>query len=226
MNDHASGLLLTRPLDQSRRFLSDCEALLGRKIDAMISPVFKIVPSKGMPDLDAAKTIVVTSSNAVRVLGAELEGRAVATVGAATAELARSFGARATTLGDTADEFLENTDKLQAPVLVCRGVHARVDLAVLLKARGIEATAVPVYDQVEQPLNSAAAQLLRRDRTLIAPVFSPRSAILLSRAPRTAKMVVPAISQAAADAWIGPADLRVANAPTSDAMATLVTEAL
>ena len=226
MKDHARGLLLTRPLDQSFHFLANCEALLGRRIEAVISPVIDIVATDSQPDLDAARTIVVTSGNAVRMLGAALSGRDVATVGAATADLARSFGARARAVGETAEEVIKNARDLEAPVLVCRGVHARMDMAEALNGLGIAASSATIYDQVERPLSPEAKALLAEDRDLVAPVFSPRSAALLSCLPRQARMIVPAISRAAADAWSGPADIRVANSPNAAAMAALVTEAL
>ncbi len=169
---------------------------------------------------------MVTSGNAVRILGSALEGRDVVTVGAATADLAKTYGARASAAGDTVQDLLANTNRLAAPVLVCRGVHARIDLVAELNARGIPASDCILYDQAAKALSDAARRMLESDDLVIAPVFSPRSAALLSAEPRQAPLIVPAISQTAADAWAGAGDIRLAKTPTAAAMMDLVTEAL
>lgn len=226
MNGGGPGLLLTRPLEQSRGFLATCEARLGHPIEAVISPLIEIVGTGIHPDLDRACTIVVTSGNAVRILGQGLEGRVVVTVGSATADLAQSHGARVLAVAETVQDLLSKAETLIAPVLVCRGVHARVDLSAELNVRGIEARDSTIYDQVAIPLSNDARNALLADRVLVAPVFSPRSARLLSIEPRRAPLIVPAISQAAAENWEGDADIRIARAPSAAAMADLVAEAL
>ena len=213
-------LLLTRPAPSSAEFLAACEARLGRRIPYVQSPLIEIralsVPSGG------AETVVLTSGNAVRVLGNWLKGRRVATVGQNTAALAQQAGADAVALGETGQELLENAGKIDGPVLVCRGVHARLDLAAELENRGVPAREAIVYDQVARNLTDEAKSLLTGDRPVVAPVFSPRSAALLSDHAISAPLTILAISSATAEAWKGDADIRIAESPTAEAMSRLV----
>lgn len=215
-------LLLTRPQSQSEAFLARCEARLGRTISNVITPVMEIQALGGNWDL-SAETLVITSSNGVRLLGERLNGRSVATVGEATAERARRFGARAECLGRTAEAFLEKSALLKPPVLVCRGRHARRDLASDLAARGIPARALTLYDQVERRLTASEQSLLKGKTPLIAPLFSPRSASLLSAYEISAPITPVALSPAVAEAWRGPGAMKTAEVPTAEAICDLVT---
>ncbi|MCV6594241.1 MAG: uroporphyrinogen-III synthase [Silicimonas sp.] len=215
-------LLLTRPRAQSEAFLARCEARLGREIEHVITPVMRI-EALGVPRDLSAETLVLTSSNGVRMLGNRLRGRRVATVGEATAELAGRQGADAICLGATAEDLLTRSDELAPPVLVCRGRHARRDLAADLVARGIEARALTIYDQVETPLTLAGQSLLQGNRPILAPLFSPRSAALLSRAAIAAPITCLALSPAVAAAWTGPGAVKTAETPNAEALCDLVT---
>ena len=144
------------------------------------------------------------------------------TVGQNTARLAQEAGAEAVMLGETGAELLENAHKIDGPALICRGVHARLDLVQGLAERGIEASEAIVYDQVPQDLSEAARDLLAGENMVVAPVFSPRSATLLSAQSISAPIRVLAISRATADAWIGPGKVEVADRPTSAAMCDLL----
>ena len=219
-------LLLTRPEAQSKSFLADCERRLGRRIPAVISPVMDIIPVGEPPDLNDFATIVVTSGNAVRQLGDNLEGRRVLTVGEATAALARGQGARAEALGETAEAFLERVEEVTFPAIACRGQHARCNLADRLSAKGGPTVDAVLYDQVPRPLSRAAQALLAGSSQVVVPVFSPRSAELLSRFAAAAPIIVLAISEAARTAWKGDAEFRVAERPTAESMCDLVVSAL
>ncbi len=226
MDDPGPTLLLTRPEAQSADFLAGCEQRLGKRIPAVISPVMDIVPVGDPPDLDGFSTIIVTSGNAVRRLGGALEGRRVLTVGESTAALARGFGARAKALGETAEAFLEGIDEVAPPAVACRGRHARRNLAAWLSAQGAATVDMVLYDQTPRPLSRAARTLLDGSAPVVAPVFSPRSAELLSRHPAAAPVTVLAISEAARASWRGDAEFRVARRPTADSMCELVVGAL
>ena len=216
-------LLLTRPMAQSQSFQEQCTAHLERPISAVVSPVIDIRPVTGEPDLSGA-TLVVTSSNAVHAISKQLNGRRVAAVGQATAELAASFGAVAECMGETVDELLEKSQCLTSPIVVARGVHARLDLTAELTRRGHSARAVTVYDQAMKPLSLEARALLLGSHPVIAPVFSPRSAALLSKAEILAPIKVLAISKNAADAWRGPGEILIAKRPTAQSMCELVAQ--
>ena len=226
MDDPGPTLLLTRPEAQSTSFLASCERRLGQRIPAVISPVMDIIPVAGPPDLNEFATIVAASGNAVRLLGDGLEGRIVLTVGEATAALARGFGAQAKALGETAESFLERIEEVTFPAIVCRGRHARCNLAERLSAQGVTTADAVLYDQVPRPLSRAAHALLAGSAPVVAPVFSPRSARLLSCHPATAPVIVLAISGAARAAWRGDAEFRVARHPTAESMCDLVVDVL
>ena len=220
MAQQRATLLLTRPEEQSRAFLAFCEAA-GRSIDAVISPILKIVDVGKTPDLEAYAALVITSQNAVSRLAREdaLNGRTVFTVGARTAELAREAGAEAVSLGKNAEEFVENVDQIVAPCLHVRGAHTRGEIAAELTARGTPCEEAVIYDQVEQPLSENAKELLESDIPVAVPVFSPRSAALLSSEARFAlPPLVVAMSAAVAEAWDGPGDIVIAKTPTNAAM--------
>ena len=186
----------------------------------------RIEPVGDLPEMRGFETVIVTSRNAVRRLGKALQGRRVATVGEATAESAREFGADATCHGETLDEFLTKAEKLIGPLLHCRGVHSRGKLAETLRAKGFDAAEAVIYDQVEIPLNGAARELLNGNSKVCAPVFSPRSARLLSGHEFSADMNIVAISQNTAEAWGSTGHISVAEEPTANAMCKAVLEAI
>lgn len=228
MDDAPPTLFLTRPDAQSREFLAECEASLGRRIPAVIAPLMRIEPVGDLPDLEGVATLVVTSSHAVRRLAEEgvLRGRSVACVGEATAALAQGFGAEAVCLGRDVAGFLDRADALVAPCLYLRGRHVRMDLAAELTARGIETGEAVIYDQVAQPMSRAGESLLSGTAPVIAPVFSARSAELLSRSAQiSAPLTVIAMSEAVAAAWEGDGPLVVVQEPTSAAMCAAVAAA-
>ena len=215
-------LLLTRPTEQSKAFLIACENTLQRKLNAVISPIIDIVPTGNALDLTSVSTVVVSSANSVRLLGQKLDGVTVASVGRTTADLAKSYGATVTAVGETAAELLSNAVGLVSPILVCRGVHTRGDIAQRLSELGHSVTEVVLYDQVACDLSDEAKALLIGTGDVIAPVFSPRSAARLSEHPISAPITVVAISEATKQAWDGDARIMIAPRPTSDAVRQLV----
>ncbi|MDD9921145.1 MAG: uroporphyrinogen-III synthase [Boseongicola sp.] len=229
MADQSPVLLLSRPAARSHEFLKACEERLGREIAHVISPVFEIEPVGPVPDTTDYKTVIFTSGNAVRRMGlaGKLQGQKVATVGEETGRLSRSFGADAVTLGANVEEFLANSRSLEGPCVHLRGRHARGDLAQRLTESGIGTDDIVVYEQVPQDLTEQAKALIQSGATVIAPVFSPRSARLLSELLADEDRVTAiAISPAAANEWTGRGQILVAEAPTFDAMVEAVTAAL
>lgn len=225
MDEASPTLLLTRPDAQSRDFLAECEAVVARRLPAVIAPVMRIVDVGDVPVLDRYGSILVTSSHAVRRLSAEgvLRGRRVYAVGEMTCALARDLGAEASALGADVAEFLRQTSRLEPPCFYARGRHVRVDLRAELVAQGIECDEAVVYDQVAQPLGRAGEALLAGVAPVVAPLFSARTAELLGgsvniRAPVT----VLAMSEAVAAAWPAGGEVRIVSEPTSAAMCAAV----
>ncbi len=227
MDDDGTTLILTRPADRSEEFLSMCEARADRRLPAIISPVIEIQPFGDLPDLASYRTLILTSASAVTRLANDglLTGRRVMTVGERTAELARLSGADATCLGEDVESFLASAQSVEPPALHCRGVHARGELASRLTERGVPCDEVVIYDQVQKPLSHAARAVLTGQGRAILPLFSPRSARLVSQLAISASPVVIAMSDAVAAEWQGAGDVRIAQEPTSAAMCDLVIRA-
>ncbi len=224
MNDTSATLLLTRPEPQSRAFLAECEIAMQRRLPVVISPLLRIEPLGEVPDLEPFDTIILTSGNGVARLGSALAGRHVVTVGEKTAALARESGAAAVALGENVEAFLEQASKIKDRVLFCRGVHSRGDLAEKLTGFGVRVEEAVLYHQAAVPLSNAACLLLEGAAPVIAPVFSPRTAKLLSANQISAPITVLAISAATAQAWTAGGQIRTANAPDSASMQELVAQ--
>ena len=214
-------LILTRPEPQSRGFLAELEDRLGCSVPAIVSPILKIVELGESPDLDAFQTLIFTSGNGVKRVADDLKGRNVVTVGQQTARYAEMAGATATCLGDTVEDFLANAAFIKSPALHVRGVHSRGDLANRLSAQGTDVIEFVAYDQVEQPISDEARRALLAG-TAIAPIFSPRSARLLSEYECHPSTRILAISAATAQEWAGQGLLEVAVRPDRQAMLDLV----
>lgn len=217
-------LLLTRPSAQSKVFLKACEAGAGRELRAVISPLMQIEPTGTVPDLDRYATIIFTSANGVNSISerASLVGRSVLTVGEMAAIAARSAGAEAMPLGGDVEEFLSEAAHVKGPALFCRGVHSRGDLAERLRDKGHRVDEAVVYDQVAVPLTEEAERLLADVGPVVAPLFSPRSAHLLTdQGPFAARMSIVAMSAAVADAWSQTGEVVIADTPVMQAMVDL-----
>ncbi|MDJ0640574.1 MAG: uroporphyrinogen-III synthase [Paracoccaceae bacterium] len=217
-------LILTRPEPQSRSFLADLEERLGYVPAVVVSPIMRIEPVRELPDLDPFQTLIVTSGNAVFVLGDALKGRRVASVGARTAALARSSGAEAVCLGDNLDGLIQNLAKVTGPALHLRGRHSRGELVAAGRKAGLQIEECVVYDQLEQPLSREARVALENGHAIL-PLFSPRSARLVSAYDCHEETQVIAMSAAVAEAWPHPTLIQIAERPDRMAMLDLVAAA-
>jgi uroporphyrinogen-III synthase len=223
-------LLLTRPVAQSERFLRECEEALGRGIEAVVSPVLGIEPRPVTLDPARHAGVIFTSENAVAALGDPLwaKGMTAWCVGHRTADAARGAGfAAISAAGDARDLLaLILDDQPTGPLLHLCGAHLAADIAGELTAGGVPTETAVVYDQVALPLSDEARALLSSpSRTVVLPLFSPRSARLVRAAvDAVAAEVMPlAMSDQVSEAW-GPAAplAKVAAEPTAAAMRSLV----
>lgn len=206
-------VLLTRPEAQSRRF----SAVL-RGAEVVIAPILRMVPldyDRGAAD--RARRLVFTSENAVALAG-QGRGRPALCVGPRTAAAARAAGFDAVEgPGDARGMMPLLADWSDA--LHLHGVHRAADLPV---------AGLAVYDQQPQPLGPDAHRVLAGAAPVILPLFSPRSARLLTgelaACPPVAPLSVAAISRNAAAEWrVAPGvPVSVAPAPNAAAMQALV----
>lgn len=224
MSSSSSTVLLTRPDLQSRSFLADLEVRLGFSPSCIVSPILRIVSVDGDVDLESFRTLIVTSGNAVEAMREHLKGRRVVTVGERTAELARQAGADAECFGDRVQSLVERLNELESPALHLRGRHSVGALTDRGRSLGVLIHECVVYDQVEHPLSEEAQKALTKPNVVL-PLFSPRSAKLVSRYECHPSTYAIAMSMGVAEAWNCSTRLAVASRPDRAAMLDLVAAA-
>jgi len=226
MPDMYPTLLLTRPRPQAERFAARCRARLGEDMRIVISPVLSI-RHRGQPvDLGGVAGVIVTSENGVRALAAhtDVAGVTAFCVGDHTAEVAEQAGMAAISAGGAVADLIALVAGAhpEGDLVYVRGETARGDVADALAQAGIAVRSRVLYDQVPAGLSDAAKSLLMQGSDVIAPLFSPRSAVLLGDAAQgaVARLALVALSPAVAAAWSGPAphSMAIAKAPTAAAM--------
>ncbi len=229
--DSRTTILLTRPEGAARRFagqLGPCDA------DVLISPLMRIEPviDAPMPPDDAV--LILTSRHAVEIARNLLAGRQGFVVGNATAGAAEDAGLEVMGIGaDAADLASVIAAGGSAQKLVhLRGEHTTETLHRMLISDGIDYQSVILYRQIAQDLSANARRALTGNGRLILPIFSPRSARLLSEkvsgGALRAELILISMSSAVDAAWTGPhpAKRRIASVPTSDAMIQEIRAAL
>lgn len=216
-------VLLTRPEAQSLRFAAQ---IGGAVISPLIAPEF-LRPSLPVGDFAAVVLTSETGVEAARRIsatGVPLPKRAFC-VGDHTAAAARDAGfAASSAAGDASDLVAHIVSAApQGRLLLLRAQDSAGDLQNRLISAGIETLSAIVYRQVAQPLTVEAAALLQGAAPVILPIFSPRSARLLTARLRLIAVKAPlwvvALSNAVAEAFDFPAELtKVAQRPDSAAM--------
>lgn len=234
-------LLLTRPEPASRRFAGQARAALGADLPVVIAPLMATRFLE--PELPAAVSdgapvrLVLTSETGVAAF-CRLSARRdmpVWCVGPRSAEAARQAGFADVLDGGGDAAILARQIAAEGadgpPLIHVRGRDVAGSLAQILGAAGIRLAEIIAYAQDAQPLDDAARSLLAGPAPVLLPLFSPRSARLLSEATGggpTAPLLVAAISPAVADAAsvLRPAALAVATSPDAegilDALSTLI----
>ncbi|AUH33676.1 uroporphyrinogen-III synthase [Paracoccus tegillarcae] len=209
-------VLLTRPEADSQRF-----AAMLPDVPVLISPILRIIPVPHDPTrLDQAAGFVFTSSHAVAAAGPG-RGRTALAVGPRTAAAARDAGFDVTEGPGDAQGLLPLIAASPVPLIYPRGRH----IAQMLTVED-----VVVYDQEAAPLTDKALQLLAGSTPVILPLFSARSARLLSDAmparPK-APLRLAAISKSALEGWgREAAAVELARRPDADGMKETVTRLL
>ncbi len=223
-------LLLTRPRVQAARFAADLRARLPG-LPIVVSPVLEIVHRRVPVDPHGVAAFVLTSENGAEALAAnaDVAGKTAFCVGTRTAEAAQAAGMRAISAdGDAEDLFaLIRARAPSGPLVLAHGVHAAGNLGARLRAAGVDARDLVLYDQTARALTAEARALLAGDAPVLAPLFSPRSAALLALEDIRAPLTLVAISDNAARAWAdaggaAPRRLEVADRPDAAAMLTAI----
>lgn len=218
-------LILTRPIEASRRFLGEVEAALGRPVTYIVSPVMKVVPM-AVDDLsEPLGGVVFSSENGVRQAGrlSLPPGMTAWCVGDRTAQVANAAGFRALSAQGDAEALIAMicAARPEGPLVHLHGEHTRGDVADRLTAAGVPCGSLAIYAQVPTPLTPEARAAFAGDKPVILPLFSPRSATILTGVGGvTAPLHVIAMSKAVANeaSVLRLNTLVIADAPTGPAM--------
>ena len=107
-------------------------------------------------------------------------------------------------------------------ILYIRGEYVYGNLENDLMSFGLGAQSIVVYRQVSCKFSSIVAKDIEKQESILVPVYSSRSAKIVSKNLCEFKglITVIAISRAVADAWSGPQVHKIlcAQAPNSSAM--------
>lgn len=216
-------LLLTRPAPQSQRFAAEFVARFPG-VPVLISPLMRMQNLPLSQDVAGMGALILTSENAVLALAPQTALRPPAwCVGARTAAAARAEGFPVAGVAEDAAALAEllKTRARGAKLLHARGRHVASDLPAALAPSGITVAEAMVYEQTARPLSPEAETLLARPGPILAPLFSPRSALLLSRSAAPHRLHIAALSPAVAEAAEPLAPLRLELAARPDAAAML-----
>ena len=234
--EEAPVVLITRPEPDGAAFAEALRRAAPGPWRAVLAPLARIA-SLPPPALPEGAELILTSRNAVRVLRASgalrgAAGRRAWCVGGATAEAADEAGLAAVAGGGTADALVAEilARRPRAPLVHLRGAEARGEVAARLRGGGLDAREAVIYrQQALDPGPEARAALsgAAGGGAVIAPVFSPRAAALLTDAARAAgggrALHAVALSPAVAAALRLPgARVRVCDRPEAEAMVAAV----
>lgn len=212
----APPVLLTRPIADSDRF-ADALRVAG-VAEVVIAPLMRIEFAGTVPV--GIEGLILTSANAVAAY-VEAGGQAglpAWVVGPRTAALARNAGLEVRAVASRAEALIDLIPDDAPPLWHLSGDVVRGDIVGALRARGQDADRRSLYRQVPCPLSPDARAILRAG-PVVAPVFSPRSAVLLSEAcaDLTCDLRLVALSAAVAEACpLRPR--RIAETPDGAAM--------
>ena len=188
----------------------------------MISPLIGIEVTGPLPDLSAARGLIFTSANGVRAylaLGGRLD-LPVYAVGGATALVAREAGMSCESTNGNAQGLISwlIEKRPTSPLCHMRGTHARGNVSERLSAAELPTSEAIIYDQPALALSEAAKTALAGKAPVVVPLYSPRSAALLSEKlrirPPQAPLLVAALSEAVANAATSPHIMVMKTAPS------------
>lgn len=227
MSDDTPLLLLTRPRRQSERFAQAFTDRFGTGFRIVTAPIMEIALFDVPIPLDDVGGLVFTSENGVAGFAKVSPRRDLPAycVGDRTAQAARTAGLDARSAHGTAEDLVADilADPPGGSILHLRGEHARGDICGALAAKGLPAAERVVYAQTALPLPGAVLAAVAQAPVTLLPLFSPRSAVLVSYqlAGRAARLALVTMSPAVTAAWAGPAPLALQEAERPDAAAML-----
>ena len=202
------------------------ERVRGLGLEALVDPLLRVKPMNAELELSGIAALAFTSGNGVEAFARLSDARdlPVFTVGEATARKASELGFSTVISADGDVEGLGALiiDRRPGPVLWAGARAPARDLVGLLRARGLTAVGVAVYETVER--HPAPKTLARLAEPLTVLLHSPRAARvlarILARRPAPALRVL-CLSEAVAAPLAGvvePHSLIVASRPDETAL--------
>lgn len=171
-------IILTRPLEQAKRFH---EQLIHAKIEKnrlIISPMFNIVGLKKNPEINTSTILIFTSENAILNWNCDhKELFSCLCVGRKTTETAEKLGLDAKCLGSNINEFIVNFPiSNNQDYYYLRGKNISFDLKKYLLKKNIKVKESIIYEQQLNKLNEPTKSLLRSNEKKIITLFSADTA--------------------------------------------------
>ncbi|RPE64750.1 uroporphyrinogen-III synthase [Pacificibacter maritimus] len=223
-------VLITRPQDDGV-LLAEKIQQRCRDAQVIVAPVLKIEPVHFELPSMKIDAIVLTSKHGVEAAAARCLDVPIFCVGDGTQRAAVQAGLNAVSAEGTWVELVALIRKSPCKkLLYIRGEHVRVDLCAQLAAAGLETYSVVAYRQIACRFSADVRQEIALQQSIVLPLFSPRSAKIVSQNldPYTGEITLISLSQAVADAWSGPMASKVicAKVPNSGAMFDLIVSQL
>lgn len=208
-------------------------AILSRysSTQIVLAPAIVIASVAYKAQSEICDAIILTSKHAVQAAVDIGPDTLILCVGDTTADAARKSGLNAVSAGGTSKDLIALVKKLNlSKVLYLRGLHVHADISFELISAGIETKSVVVYEQTACIFPSEIAHKIAKATDLLVPVYSTRSANIVSKNLEgfDGAIILVAISKAAAEGWSGPKPHKTiyADAPNSEAMLTAIASQL
>lgn len=214
-------LLMTRPLEASQRFVAALDPGLIAQCDVIISPLVQIEYLSKDLDLDGIAGVIFTSAHGVNAARNATEQTTLPAycVGPATTQAAADAGWQAHDVGEDAAGLITTllAQRPEGSLLHIRGEHARGNIAHTLTTQGLTCNEVVMYTQAAHPFSQDAITAMQADSAIIAPLFSPRTALLFRQGALDRPFQIVAMSSAIADEVQGKRDWTVVTARAPNA---------
>lgn len=178
-------ILITRPLQQSRRFAKALDKQFGESLEICISPVLEIKFFRVEINLEPFDGLIFTSESGVKAFTHlnKKTDKKVYCVGAYTSEVARKSGLSVShtekDVGDLKTWLIENDSERKLLYLCGQNISNNLEVAF----EGSKTTVVSqiIYDQLSRKLSPSAIQFLSGVIPVLIPIFSERSYEILSQ---------------------------------------------
>lgn len=174
-------VLITRTQIDSEDFARLLYARLP-DVPVLVAPLVTIEPIDAMLPAKDYAALLLTSRHAVPFAATHFPDAITLCVGDATAQTARDHGLRATSAQGAAQELIALAkSKGRAPMLHLHGTQTRGAVATHLNAAGLATDACVVYGQNPRNWSQLESDTIAEAKTLIVPLFSPKSAARVAR---------------------------------------------